>query len=75
MVNIIKPGLPVYWRGRWGLDQPKKVTIKSIEFVPNGGKYGVSVDEVSTENKDQCIFQFNENTHWAYGHQVDLVYL
>jgi hypothetical protein len=73
-MQTIKIGDKVNWRGSWGKEIAKEVTVKTIEWVEGGkGKYGIPKDEILIPAKDWCIFGFEENNHWAYGHQIDLI--
>lgn len=70
----IKIGDIVNWRGSWGKDHPQQVTIKSIDWLEGGtGKYGIPKDEILLPAKNWCIFEFEENSHWAYGDQIDVI--
>ena len=40
--------------------------VTGIELCKNGEKYGIDMDKVFVEDKDRCVFDF-ENGHWSYG--------
>ena len=72
--HTVKVGDPVMWRGSWGRDAAKKVTIESIERTeqPNE-KYGTKVEEVGFSVKEEWDFPFVctlSSGNWAYSHQV-----
>ena len=73
---ILKINDKVSWVGAWGNDQPKEVTVKSIEFLTekrnkNSTTEESFIDAINWELvPDWCIVDFTENEHWAYGYQI-----
>ena len=47
--------------------------VTGIELCENAGdKSGLPVDKIFTQDKDRCVFDF-DNGHWQYGYQVEAV--
>jgi hypothetical protein len=67
----LKVGDTVMWKGSFGMDPAKKVTIESIEINTHGGKEGDSVEECDWNKvtRDNCVVNLS-NDHWAYGNQI-----
>jgi hypothetical protein len=70
MSTTIKVGDTVNWSGSWGRDPVKEATVVGIELCEAPGmKEGESVDSITVEDKDRCVFDLS-NGHWAYGTQI-----
>ena len=66
--GILTVGDPVEWRGSWGKDMPKTVTVEGIEQTRyENEKEGDSVNSVKWT--DSFIVDL-DNGHWAYNHQL-----
>lgn len=74
ILGTLKIGDKVIWRGGWGADPAVEVTISEIEICAIGAKNGRSVKSVAwnTVNR-QVVVGFKENSHWAYGDQLDKI--
>ena len=72
MEEKIKIGTKVSYRGGWGRNFPTEAVVNSIEFCPNGGKYGTHIEEIPFEKKDDCVFDLSDH-HWCYGYQIDSI--
>ncbi len=61
----------VSWRGGFGVDAPKQVTVKSIEVCVEGRKEGRKVSSVEwSDVSSRKIVVDLDNGHWAYGTQL-----
>lgn len=67
---MIKIGDAVKWRGAFGCDPEKDAIVESIEYCPNGGKYGIPRTQIPEILKDKCVFVLT-NGHWAKGRQIN----
>lgn len=65
----LKIGTKVSYRGSFGRGVLEETTITTIEVCEDGNKYGIGVDEVNWENKDNCTFDLS-NGYWCYGTQI-----
>lgn len=73
MSEHLKLGDVVLWRGGWGSEAPKLVTITHLELcVEEGDKYGVPVAELPWSEKGRAVMNL-DNGHWAYGSQIEPV--
>ncbi len=71
--KLIKIGTEILWRGTWGRDEARLVSITEISLCENeGDKYGIPMQEVWVKDKDRCCFTLSNN-HWAYGDQLDVI--
>lgn len=73
----IKIGDKVRWRGSFGTDAEKIAVVTGIELCEKPyDKYGDAVEEVNFEDKERCIFdvEYNSQTRWAYGFQIDIMH-
>ena len=73
-MSVLTVGDKVNWRGTWGKDSPKEVTVASIEVNCHLGN-GVNVDSVDWSNvkSRSVVVDFIENDHWSYGNQLDKI--
>ena len=73
-MSVLKVGDKVSWRGSWGRDLPREVTIASIE-VNCINKSGTQVQEVdwSFVNNRSVIVDFSDVDNWAYGTQISKI--
>lgn len=76
--RLIKIGDSVMWRGGWGTDNPLEAKVTGIELTSVSDsfkarcKYGKQVEEIEVKKKNACIFTL-DNSHWAYGMQIDII--
>jgi hypothetical protein len=69
-MSKLKIGDTVLWRGGFGADPFRKVTVEEIE-ITNGGKYGNQVDSVEwSKVQDRYLVVTLDNGHWAYAYQI-----
>ena len=73
-MSVLKVGDKVSWRGSWGRDLPKEVTVASIE-VNCINKSGTQVEEVEWDfvNNRSVIVDFSDVDNWAYGNQISKI--
>lgn len=62
--KMIKIGTKV--DSKWG-----EAKITGIELCRAGEKYGISMDKIWLEHKDESVFDL-DNGHWAYGYQLQI---
>lgn len=66
----IKIGSKVSYKGAWGTQPEKMVTIEGIEHCKReGDKYGTSVKEIPWVMKDYGVYNLSDG-HWCYGYQI-----
>ncbi len=72
-MNKLKIGDRVTWRGRWGKEEPKTVTVVGI--MDNCvHKIGDPVDEIDWDDvRDRSVIVDLNNDHWAYGDQISQI--
>lgn len=73
-MSKLKVGDKVWWRGGFGSDPAKVVTVSGIE-ITGGYKYGDAVDEVDWNrvygrNVTVDIDTDEGDGYWAYGSQI-----
>lgn len=70
MSDTIKIGDKVSWRGAWGSDPSRIVTVTGMELCEGEReKYGIPVEQVFVRDKDRTVFTLSSG-NWAYGFQV-----
>jgi hypothetical protein len=70
MNNKLAVGDKVMWRGGFGRDPAREVTIEAIELCESEHeKYGIDVQEVFLSDKNRAVFTLNTG-NWAYGTQI-----
>ena len=62
--KMIKIGTKV--DSKWG-----EAKITGIELCRPGEKYGISMEKIWLEHKDESVFDL-DNGHWAYGYQLQI---
>ena len=68
--NFIKIGSKVSYKGAWGSQPEKEVTIIGIEKCAREGmKEGKPVGSISWESKDYGVYDLSDG-HWCYGYQI-----
>ena len=60
--KMIKIGTKV--DSKWG-----EAKITGIELCRTGEKYGISMEKIWVEHKDESVFDL-DNGHWSYGYQI-----
>ena len=74
MTSSIKVGDQVVYRGGWGMDPARIVTVTGLEVtdMPRE-KYGEPRDEVRWEvvEDNRVMFTVSDG-HWAYSEQIDI---
>lgn len=71
-MDTVKIGDKVLWRGAWGSEPAKLVTVEGLDVTdyPHE-KYGVEVDEVCWDLVRQNRVVFSLDTgNWAYSSQI-----
>jgi len=69
---MLRIGDRVNWRGAWGSESIRKVTIESLEVTEYPReKYGDEVSEVSWQviKENRCVVGIDSG-NWAYGSQI-----
>lgn len=68
--KTVKVGQEVVYRGSWGHDAPKTVTVECIELCEcEHQKYGEVVNEADVVDIPRCCFDLSDG-HWCYGYQI-----
>jgi hypothetical protein len=70
--NRLKVGDKVMWRGAWGTEPAKEVTVESMQQCPQGSKYGKDIKSANwtVVMGSRKILVDLDNGHWAYGNQL-----
>jgi len=69
-MSVLNVGDKVLWKGTFGMDDEKEVTVEYIE-ANCVNKSGDEVDSVEwSQVKDRTVIVSLTNGHWAYGNQI-----
>ena len=70
MNRVIEIGSKVIYRGAWGTEPEKEVTIEGMQLCEEeGDKYGIDTDEIPWEQKNYGVYDLSDG-HWCYGYQI-----
>ena len=70
MEKVIKIGSKVIYKGAWGTQPEKEVTIEGMQLCEEEGeKYGTDVEEIHWDYKDYGVYDLSDG-HWCYGYQI-----
>jgi hypothetical protein len=68
--KTIKIGSKVSYKGAWGTQPEKEVTIEGIEQCEEKDqKEGYPVEEINWSEKDYGVYDLSDG-HWCYGYQI-----
>lgn len=71
--ELVFVGDEVMWSGNYGMDEPVKASVTSIELCKaENMKYGKQMRYVHERDLKRCVFNLSNN-HWGYGHQVSII--
>ena len=71
MKDTLHVGDMVFWRGRWGQDNPLPAVVKGISVGSNtDAETPVESIEWDAVNSRDVIVDL-DNGHWAYGNQIN----
>ena len=70
MKKVIKIGSKIIYKGAWGTQSEKEVTIEGMQLCEEeGDKYGVDANEIPWEQKNYGVYDLSDG-HWCYGYQI-----
>lgn len=71
MKDTLHVGDMVFWRGRWGQDNPLPAVVKGISVGYNTDAEATveSIEWANVNSRDVIVDL--DNGHWAYGNQIN----
>lgn len=71
MKDTLHVGDMVFWRGRWGQDNPLPAVVKGISVGSNTDAEATveSIEWANVNSRDVIVDL--DNGHWAYGNQIN----
>lgn len=72
LTPVLRVGDEVIWRGGFGADAPKLVTVRAIDLIDGNPDDGQPVSVVPwSEVRGRCVVVDLSTGQWAYGYQIE----